>query len=200
MHLRPDDFIDIVEGTQPEAANTHVRECHACRRELDSIRAALTMASADTEVPEPPPWFWERLSSDVRQRIAAAPDPRVWWSVRFKLPLLVPASAVATVAIVLAVALWSRAPLRPANPGTTALDPPAASNAASFAESGTDTSDADPMLTLVADLSAGMDLEAAADVGFASADAAEDAVTHLNADELRALERLLRAELTRPGA
>jgi hypothetical protein len=143
--------------------------------------------------------FWERLSSDVRLRIAAAPDPRSWWPVGLRLPLPVPVLAVASVAIVLAVAVWSRTSFRPGNPGT-APDPPAASNAASFAESGADTTDADPMLTLVADLSAGMDLEAAADVGFASPDAAEDAVTHLNADELRALERLLRAELTRPGA
>ena len=52
---------------------------------------------------------------------------------------------------------------------------------------------------LVADLSAELDLDPAADAGLAPAGSAEHAVTHMNDDELRELQRLLQQELTPSG-
>jgi hypothetical protein len=71
----------------------------------------------------------------------------------------------------------------------------------SSAEPGSDAVDlSDPLLMLVADLSATMDWDTAADAGFSEPDGAEDAVTHMSHDELRALRELLQHEIGRPGA
>jgi hypothetical protein len=201
MHLTPDQFIDVAEGTQSEASIPHLGECRTCREELESVRAALSRVSVNADVPEPSPLFWDRLSADVRQRISTEPDPRSGWMAWLRRPLLVPLSAVAAVAVVIAVTLAPPTQVSPTAPVATSSYVPSTTSAAAVAEPSFGAGDAiDPMLTLVTDLSDGMDLEAAADAGFASPDAAEHAVTHLNADELRTLERLLRAELKRPGA
>jgi hypothetical protein len=58
----------------------------------------------------------------------------------------------------------------------------------------------DTALTLVAQLSSDMDFDAAREAGLAARGSAEHAVTHLNREELRELQRLLQEELARSGA
>jgi hypothetical protein len=60
--------------------------------------------------------------------------------------------------------------------------------------------DDDTALTLVAELSSDMDLDAAREAGLAGGGSAEHAVTHLDGGELRELRRLLQEELARSGA
>ena len=197
MHLTPEDFIDLAEGTQSEASFPHVSACDGCRRQLAAMRAAMAMAT-DADVPEPSPIFWDSLSARVRDAIATA-AARPWWSVWTRPRVLMPLSAVAVLALVVALA----PNLRLGSPGAgigTAPSPIAVTSIAG--EPAADSVDlaGDPLLMLVSDLSATIDWDSATAAGFAEQNSAEQAVTHMNGDELRALKQLLQAELTRPGA
>jgi len=61
----------------PEAApakvKTHVAECESCRKELDELRA--TMSLMDTwAAPEPSPYFMTRLNARMREEREAPPQ------------------------------------------------------------------------------------------------------------------------------
>src|SRR5581483_1566533 len=65
-HLTPQELVEVAE--RPDAAAPpHMERCDTCRRELEGLRVALA-AAAEVPVPEPSPFFWERLSA----RVAAA--------------------------------------------------------------------------------------------------------------------------------
>jgi hypothetical protein len=191
MHLSPEEFVDAAEGTRTEASLPHLAECDRCRRELADLRRTMTVAVA-AEVPEPSPLFWDNLSARIGERIDAEPD-RGWWQAWLRPRVLIPLSAVAVLALVAALAPGLR---------TARVAPPAAPFATAAVEPSTDSVDlaADPLLTLVSDLSANMDLDSVSAAGFADPDTAEHAVTHMNSDELTALKQLLQAEMTRSGA
>jgi hypothetical protein len=191
MHLSPEEFVDAAEGTRPEASLPHLAECDRCRRELADLRRTMGVA-VDADVPEPSPLFWENLSARIGERIDAE-SGGAWWQAWIRPRLLVPLSAAALLVLIVALAPQSRnarapAPVVPAP--TAAVEP---SN---------DSGDlaADPLLTLVSDLSANMDLDSVSAAGFADPDSSEHAVTHMNTDELTALKQLLQAEITRSGA
>ena len=108
--------------------------------------------------------------------------------------MLVPLSAAALLVLIVALAphvAQTRAWLRRSCPAPTAAVEPS-----------NDSGDlaADPLLTLVSDLSANMDLDSVSAAGFADPDSSEHAVTHMNTDELTALKQLLQAEMTRSSA
>jgi hypothetical protein len=191
MHLSPEEFVDAAEGTRPESSLPHLAECDRCRRELADLRRTMAVA-VDVDVPEPSPLFWDSLSARIGERIDGLAD-RSWWQAWIRPRVLVPLSAAALLVLIVALAPQSRdarvaAPVVPA---------PAAA-----VEPANDSGDlaADPLLTLVSDLSANMDLDSASAAGFADRDSAEHAVTHMNIDELTALKQLLQAEMTRSGA
>jgi hypothetical protein len=188
VHLSPEEFIDVAEGTRSEASLPHLAHCEACRGGLADLRQAMA-AAVEAEVPEPSPLFWQNLSARIGERIDAEADGS-WWFAWTRPRVLIPLSACAVLALVIAFA-----------PKRTPVSQTTASTVASV-EPSNDTGDlaADPLLTLVSDLSANMDLESASAAGFAERDSAEHAVTHMSADELTALKRLLQAELTRSGA
>ena len=191
MHLTPEEFVDAAEGTRSESSLPHLADCDRCRRELADLRRTMTVA-ADAEVPEPSPLFWEGLSACIGERIDAESGGS-WWQAWIRPRVLVPLSAAAV--LVLIVTLAPRSPsarvVVPVGPApTVAVEPP--NDSADLA--------ADPLLTLVSDLSASMDLDSVSAAGFADPDSAEHAVTHMNTDELTALKQLLQAEMTRSGA
>ena len=201
MHLTPDEFVDAVEGTRSEGSLPHLADCKACRRELARLRAAMTSAAEEADVPEPSPLFWGHLSARIGGRLDAEPDPR-WWLSWARPAVLVPLSAIAVLVLVVALAPgWRGASGRP-DPGTHPVPPQATINPASGTDPTGDANDgtADPSLALVSDLSANMDLDGASAAGLADPDSAERAVTHMNSDELLALKQLLQAELARQGA
>jgi hypothetical protein len=201
VHLTPEEFVDAVEGTRSEASLPHLAECLTCRRELAGLRSTMISAAEDADVPEPSALFWDNLSARVGVRIDAEPDRR-WWLSWARPAVFVPLSAVALLVLVVALAPdWRSGRDRPA-PGTRAVPATAAIIPAPGIDAASDASDlaADPLLTLVSDLSANMDLESASDAGLADPDSAERAVTHMNTDELLALKQLLQMELARPGA
>lgn len=198
MHLSELELVDLAEGTRPESSAPHLASCDRCRGQLLEMRSVMIEA-ASVQAPEPSPLFWDHLSRRVRDAVAAEREaPRRWWhEVAFRKRVLVPASAVALAVVLILSALTSRllAPLP--GPERASVDT-AASTGTGGPDDGFDVAD-DASLMLVADLSAEMNLDPGADENLAPSGGAEHAVTHLNDDELRELQRLLQQELTPSG-
>jgi len=203
MHLNADELIDLAEGTRPERSAPHLAACDHCRRQLNEIRAIMARV-AEVDVPEPSPLFWDHLSQRVHDAVAAEQLPRRAWldvAAWRRLPTRWSAVAVAMILIVLVFSsrlLSPTWPLRRA-PALALLPPDAAvADAAPRDDLFSDAFvDEDASLTLVASLTANLDLEAAGEAGLAQGDSAEHAVTHMNGDDLRELRRLLKEELAR---
>ena len=213
MHLTPEEVVDLAEGTRDEQSAPHVLVCARCRGQLVEARATLA-AVASVEMPEPSPLFWDHLSRQVSEAVAAdsAADrmsrrmgrPVTWWT-RVALPMSAGVLAVLTLVVVLGPALRSvRVPgdsapsLSPGNVSRDAADVSPASTGELLSD--TLTPSVDASLEFVADLAAGLDVSASDQAGLASRGSAEHAVTHMSGEELRELGRLLREELARSGA
>jgi len=195
MHLQPDALVDLAEGTRPESSAPHLATCEVCRHQLAELKALMS-AAADVAVPEPSPLFWDHFSARVREAVAAEGVPRrSFWSWP---RVAMPAAAAATAGVILAVALNTGPVARPEAPTPTVA--PTASVASVDLLSDPQSPGDDTALTLVAELSSDMDLDAAREAGLAAGGSAEHAVTHLDGGELRELRRLLQEELARSGA
>ena len=196
MHLRPDELIDLAEGTRAESSAAHLDECAVCRLHLAELKAMMSTA-ADVDVPEPSPLFWDHFSARVRQAVDAEGAPRrsFWMWPRVVIPAVSVATAVLAVAVTLnrgntghvvaPVPVAVPAPVAPVASVDLLVDPQSADDTA---------------LTLVAELSSDMDFETAREAGLAARGSAEHAVTHLTGSELRELQRLLQEELAHSGA
>ena len=195
MHLQPDELVDLAEGTRPESSAPHLATCEVCRHQLAELKAMMS-AAADVAVPEPSPLFWDHFSVRVREAVAAEGVPRrSFWSWP---RLAMPAAAAAMAGVILAVALNTGPATTPEAPTPTVA--PTASVASVDLLSDPQSPGDDTALTLVAELSSDMDLDAAREAGLAAGGSAEHAVTHLDGGELRELRRLLQEELARSGA
>lgn len=64
----------------PAEAQAHLAGCERCRRELEELRAAISLMD-DWEAPEPSPYFLTRLQARLRQEREAAP---AGWSARLR--------------------------------------------------------------------------------------------------------------------
>lgn len=201
MHLNAEDIVDIAEGTRNEATVPHLASCDACRQQVTDLRAMLSAAS-EVDVPEPSPLFWDHFSARVRDAVAAEAVPRRSWFGDWNwTQLLTTVSAGAVAALLVAVALNSRAIDR-RSPAGTALQPASlVADAGAQVELLSDpTNTDDASLILVTELTAGMDSDTAGEAGLTGRGSAEHAVTHMSQGELRELQRLLREELARSGA
>jgi hypothetical protein len=69
-HLRPAEFVELVEGSLAADRAAHAERCARCRDEAERLRAVLAEVGA-LEVPEPSALFWERFSARVRADVAA---------------------------------------------------------------------------------------------------------------------------------
>jgi predicted anti-sigma-YlaC factor YlaD len=189
-HLDSLQLVDALEEALPEVED-HLRQCPACRAQLDELRAALDSVRADVP-PEPSPLFWNHFASRVNARIdrrdsvpAAAPE-RGW------LPHALAWCGV--LALVLAVVSIIVAPTRPiAPPGATAAE----QLAASPAETGLEEDEA---WSVIRGLAAGLDDDEARAAGVAPRPGAADSIAMELSDTERAeLARLIDAELKRIG-
>ena len=196
-HVSPDELVDLAEGTSSESAARHVESCEECRRQLADIRAMMSEV-AEVDVPEPSPLFWDHFSERVRQAVALAGAPRgaSWWE-RWSWPrVVVPLSAAAFAAIIIAAVLGTRPGVPPASPEASP---------ASQASAGLDLPlfepldpSTDPSLSLVADLAAELDWDTASGMELTThAGGPDEAVGELTKGELGELQRLLKEELAR---
>jgi hypothetical protein len=196
MHLEEEELVDLAEGTRPESSAPHLASCEPCRRQVRDLRAMMS-AAADVGVPEPSPLYWDHLSARVRKTVATEASPQPWLDVAAWRRVLMPAWAAALASIIIVVALSSRLMAPPPSPAAPAA---AVVKDAEVVDLWNDrASDEDESLTLVASLSAGLDLEAAGEAGLAARGSAEHAVTHMDGDDLRELKRLLMQELAPSG-
>jgi hypothetical protein len=207
MHLNAGDLIDVAEGTRSEASVPHLASCNECRRQLTHLQAMMSTVAA-VDVPEPSPLFWDHLSERVRNVVAEDVPRRSWTDAATWRRLLMPLSAVAVASLIVAVVSNSRvmAPhvgthgdhdivaLRTPPPATTVAEAGATIELLNDA-----APDEDASLTLVASLTADLDLDAAGEAGLAPHGSAEHAVTHMNDDDLRELRRLLKEQLAPSG-
>ena len=59
-HLRPEQLLDVADGTRPGEEVPHLQSCAICAREVADLRAAIDAARV-VGVPEPSPFFWTHL-------------------------------------------------------------------------------------------------------------------------------------------
>ena len=194
-HVTVEELIDVAEGARTEASVPHLAVCDRCRAQLNDLRSAMASAQ-EADVPEPSPLFWTQFSRRVNDAIATErPVSRRW--IEWTRPrVFIPVSAALVAAIVIAVMLKPVA--RIAAPASST--PPTVSAAVENPAGDLADVESDSSLNLVADLTAGLDLSAAMDAGLTPRESAERAVTQMNADELLALERLLKEAIARGGA
>jgi hypothetical protein len=199
--LRPDELIDLAEGTRAAGDLPHAQTCDLCRRQLADLRAALGLA-AQPAVPEPSPLFWDHLSARVRRAVAAegAPGRATSWRERWRpaaAPVWAGAAAALAVAIVLTVRVGAPTHRRAPMPQPVVADGSLESSGACCAD--------DPALALVADLVRDMDdtdagaLETLSLESTTHPGSADEAVSGLTTAEREELQRLLAAEMKRPG-
>lgn len=198
MHLSPDALVDLAEGTRPEGAEAHLRQCEMCRRQVADLRAAITSALR-VDVPEPSPLFWDHFSDRVRRAVAVeggpsrSPGPRVraWpsWAV---------AGGLAVALIVLVTtgrgtrSVPSAVPVQ-SGAGFTADDPGADAGALSDSAAADDAS-----LALMANLASQMDPESVVEAGLVNhVGSLDEVVVTLTPGERGELQRLLKAELAK---
>jgi hypothetical protein len=200
MHLTPEEFVDVAEGTRAETSLPHLAACEQCRQGLAEFRATMSSVAPVANVPpvpEPSPLFWNHFQRRVSDAITAerATEAGVLgWLRALARPGLAPLSAAGAIALIL-LALSLR---KPAPPSTRAytdwMRPNAASPAWLRSEVFSDSLDDDPSLQLVAALSADVDLSDD-ETGLTSRTSAEHAVTHMSAEDLQELKRLLNLEM-----
>jgi len=95
-HLAEEVLLDVLEGTETEAARAHAAACAECRERVHEARQGLALL-ADADVPEPSPLYWASFRRQVGRRLES-PVRRLARPALLA-PLLAAAAAVA-------VALW----------------------------------------------------------------------------------------------
>jgi hypothetical protein len=110
QHLRPEEFVDALDGVFEPAQRDHLQSCDECRTELEALQVT-RLEAINVPTSEPSPLFWEHFSARVE---GATRDldasPRRWWQIDWR-----PIGAVATAAGALALFLTVRpAPVVPA--------------------------------------------------------------------------------------
>jgi hypothetical protein len=98
-HLRPDEYVDAIDGTLAEERHAHVASCGECRGEVSRL-ASLLGRVREINAPEPSPLFWGALSERIRRAVAGESVPRRehrW----FQWPVLAPLGALAVIVLAL---------------------------------------------------------------------------------------------------
>jgi hypothetical protein len=186
-HLTPEQLLDVAEETRPPSEFPHLSSCPACERQVAALRQMMA-AAGGVEVPEPSPLFWDRLSSRVREAVAneevvGAPG---WWTQWAAWRLAATAAAVAVLVLIVAGTLGR-------DPVPAVVDYTPTEEIVPF--------DDDPALTLLADLSAELDWEAALEAGLVpSFGTVDKVVLALDPEERLALQRILEDALSASGA
>jgi hypothetical protein len=196
-HLTSPQLIDVAENNATDVSETllsHVRSCAACQRQLEDLRATMAAVS-EVPVPEPSPLYWDHFSARVRdavakERVGNQAGFERWSWLRAKTLWLAAASVA-----VLAVAVTLRVDREPAS--TSSIG----STTVSIADVGEPLDPADdPSLSLVGDLAADLDWDAASEAGFTTHVGVDnDAITQLSDGERHELHQLLKGELGRSG-
>ena len=194
-HLTDVELIDCVDSQALSLQHReHLERCGECGLRLEALRTTLARAKSEhlTEVPEPPPFFWEQFSRRVGDAIDR--EPRQWWT---PLPVWAPTAA-ALVLIVAALVVWNQARSGGARaPASAVVEAPAASNPLDEPLNLED--DAEWALVRIA--ADDLEWDAAADAGIgAKPGSADREALDMSAAERHELKRLIEAEMKQTGA
>ena len=184
--LRPDELVDLMEGTLPAERAAHAAACQTCRAAAADLAATWADARS-ADVPEPPPWVWTALNPRVRSE----PPPRRGFAAWLHWDTVVPLAGMAAVLMALAATL-PRSRVASDGPTVAEVAVPVEPGAVASGEA------IDDALALVVALAGTLP-----DTGDALAfgplpDLGEVAAMALSDDELHALEQLLRETVDRP--
>ena len=193
-HLDDADFVDWLDGTLGPAPARHLEQCGQCRTRAGEVRDAL-VRTAEADVPEPSPLFWDHFQARVRAAVGAEAIAATAW-----MPALRPAAwaggAVLAFLLVFAVVTW-----RADDPATPPQAAPAANSSALAKGLETDDLEADEAWALVRTVADDVEWDEAQAAGLsARPGSAEHAALALTAAEQSELAQLLAAELKRAGA
>jgi hypothetical protein len=116
-HLRPEEFVEALDGTLAPDSQAHLEACGECREELLQLRS-LVGDVRGVDAPEPSPLFWDHFSARVKQATIAEPVPAAaaWWREWWR-----PIGAVATGAVALAL-MFALRPTPPAESSSTLVE------------------------------------------------------------------------------
>lgn len=180
-HLTDDERLDALEGTLEAARRAHLHDCAACRQEIAALQQVLDglVVDARTEVPEPPPVFWDQLQA----RVSSAVDTRTeaWWTgARGWMSL-------AAAAVLLLVVSWGAQQRTPVadlvvSQADVVVETEAIGDTAQW--------------QFVSDVLASLEDDAVHEVLRPAIGAFDDALATLSASEREEFARLLQAELT----
>jgi hypothetical protein len=191
--LRPDEFIDVLDGSADDAAAAHVATCAHCQATLAEVRVALT-AAAEAEVPEPSPLFWAHVNARVRGALddAGHESATGWWA-WLRWDVVVPLAGMAMIVVALTSAV-GRVPAvsGPARPGEAGDQP--AEAALAVGERAAD----DGALELMLDLAASVPDSEWDTFGMTTLPDLDVVAQSLSPDEQHALTVLLQAAVDRP--
>lgn len=195
--LAPDEFVDLIDGTLPPARRAHVDACERCRATADEVREAWQAAVA-VDVPEPSALFWPGVNARVRAAISDAERARGrgWW----RWPVLVPAAlAIAAVVAALVTTLPGATPATAPEPESAqaAIVSPAPDAVPTAIDADVASID-DASLALMVDLAGELPNGGWEALGMSALPELDVAAAVLSDEEQRALEALLKAEVSRP--
>lgn len=187
-HLAPQRFIEAIDASDgtplAPAEAQHLRECAACRGEVEALRAVLRDVEATPAV-DPSPLFWEHFGDRVRQATAATPVRPSWWTGSWwKEEWLRPVALAGAALAVVALAVVAR-------PGAPRYEPDAVMADGSSEVLAPD----DESWNLVVSLAADLDWDDVQGVAAPRVGAADALLDQLSPGERAALARLLKAEM-----
>lgn len=191
-HLSPAEFVDLVDGTLPAPRAAHVGDCADCRAQAEALHLVMR-AAADVAVPDPPPFFFDRLSARVRSAVAGTRPASRWRA-------LVPLASAAALVIAVGGGIWiarstERAPAPP-----TGTSPAAERSLAAMPDDATLDAANGEVWDVLTSVASEMQIEDATEAGMTVHPAAIDrAVQKLTPDELTELGRLLQSEMKGSG-
>lgn len=195
-HLTSEQLIDLAEGGRSASSTPHLQSCETCRNRLAELRATLSVA-ASVDVPEPSPLFWDHFSARVHEAVEAERAAGASVFGRWSWLRLTPVRVGALAAVVLAIVIVTSG----GRPGQPASAPAGSTASAAGPLDDTLSLGDDPSLSLMADLAADLDWDAASEAGLTTHVGVDnDAVTELTDGERRALNQLLKGELAHRGA
>ena len=178
-------------GRGPAASSRISSRAPSARGSWPTFEARSSTAS-EVEVPEPSPLFWDHLSARIR--IAVADSDRTGAAIH---SVAIGRSRGGSLGAILLV-VWPASPRVSVPVGTGA---PAVASGAPPQGDDVRAFDDDPALALLADLSVGLDWDAALEAGLVPSEGTVDRVVFtLSVDERVELHRLLQEALARAGA
>jgi hypothetical protein len=197
-HLTPEEFVDLVDGALAPSRAGHAASCAECRAQASAMHATLREAAA-LDVPEPPPFFWDRFTARTRDAVAAAAPDR-GWRVRLGASWIAVAAAAVVAIAAFAGARLVRGP-EPA-PQNAAIPAPAGPRDPAVVRGIDDVFESSntEAWELVVAAAADMEFDEAHDAGMTPHPGAIDlAVGRMSEEERVALAELLQSELKRAG-